>query len=866
MIAGRLAPPAMASGHDDLFACYLPKPGVFDEFMDPQGKVRPAWQRFAGIMGGMDSEEREASRASAVQLVRDEGAAFNVYADPDDRAFAWRLHTLPMLLAESEWRFIEAAVCQRAGVMSQVLADLYGERGLIRQGHVPPDLILGGGRFVHAMAGGPELPGPPLSSYAVDLARDATGRWVVLADQAEAPSGLGYALANRVAMTHGFADLFRRCETQRLVGYFQHLRDDLVAATGKEDGRIVMLAHEPDHPAYFGHAYLARYLGYTLAQTADLTVRDERLFLKTLDGLQRVDLLLRQIDGFACDPLEVPGSHGLGIAGLVRAVRSGGVQVVNRLGSGLVQNRVLAPFMNELTRRLTGADLLIQDAPAMWLGDPAARDRLFAEPDRWRVEVATARNDPGDAAASIDPAKLSDRQLDELRTRLERHGHRYMALAPVPLATIPAFAEALAGDDPGQPRLQPRHFAMRVYASLGADGTWRVLPGALLRFAGGSETVGLPNGFGAGDLWVLTDKADVAQGSILQPSLNATHLRRTGRDLLSRTADNLFWLGRYAERSESLIRSLRAVLVRRIDDTRPGSDPAVLGRLLKVLENRGAVARFHPSPVMDEDQVDAGLAASIFDPGHRHGLRETLAEVHRTATLVRDQISHDAWRLLSALHQDRAWRTRPGRVIEWQTTELLDVGLRQLTAFAGTEAENMTRNYAWRFIEMGRRIERAINLVDLLRGLVVGNHDIGTTGVLPLLLELGDSSMTYRSRYLTRPLLLPVLDLLLLDETNPRSIAWQLERVAAHVERLPKADETAHRGPDRRLALKMATDVRIAEIALLATGDEPLPALDLLLESLEHSLPDLSDLIGRTYFAHTEHVLTLTARSRNQVS
>jgi len=858
LIAAALPPPVAGDGR--LFHGYLPEPGRFDEFMDAGGRVRPAWQCLASQLGAMRPDELEAARASAVRLVREDGAAFNVYADPDDRAFAWRLHTLPLLLAESEWRRIEAAVCQRAQVVARILADLYGPRNLLRQGRIPADLILGGERFIHAVAGHPAMMEEPLTSYAVDLARDADGNWVVLADQTEAPSGLGYALANRLAMTHGFTDLFRRCEAQRLVGYFQGLRDDLVAASGKEDGRIVMLAPEPDQPAYFGHAYLARYLGYTLAQTADLTVRDERLYLKTLDGLQRVDLLLRQIDGFACDPLEVPGTQGLGVAGLIRVIQAGGVQLRNLPGTGVVQNRVLAPFMAALTRHLTGEELLIPDAPALWLGDPAARARLFAEPERWRVELATARNDPGEAAATVEPAQLQPRQAQELRHRLERYGYRYMALAPVPLATFPAFVE-----QDGRALVRPAHGALRVYASLGADGSWRVMPGALLRYAGASTTVGLPNGHGAGDLWVLTDQAEVVQGSILQPSLSIIHLRRSGRDLLSRTADNLFWLGRYAERSESLIRVLRAVLAHRIDGTRQGVSPAVLGRLLHLQDRRGRVPRFDAPEVPGDDGIDAALAALIFDQARPHGLRQTLGEVHRTATLVRDQISHDAWRLLAALHGDPAWRTRPARLIGWQTAELLDVGLRQLTAFAGTEAENMTRNYAWRFIEMGRRIERASNLVDLMRGLLVGNDAIGAEGILPLLLELGDSSMTYRSRYLTRPLLLPVLDLLLLDETNPRSVAWQLHRVADHVERLPHAEEAAHRGPDRRLALRMASLVQVTEIESLAKGEQPLPGLDRLLEELEHGLPDLSDLIGRAYFAHTERIVTTSARSRSRV-
>ena len=358
------------------------------------------------------------------------------------------------------------------------------------------------------------------------------------------------------------------------------------------------------------------------------------------------------------------------------------------------------------------------------------------------------------------------------------------------------------------------------------------------------------------------------KGSILQPRLSAAHLRRTGRDLLSRTADNLFWLGRYAERSESLIRVLAAVLARRMDDGRASDDPILLGSILQVLETRGRVGR-HGDTIAAEDQrtdqpsIDERLGALIFDPAKGFGLRETLAQVHRTATLVRDQISADAWRLLSNLHQDRSWRTPPSRAIEGRTSELLDVGLRQLNAFAGTEAENMTRNYAWRFIELGRRIERATDLVELLRGLLSGNEEVAASGVLPLLLEVGDSSMTYRSRYLTRPLLLPVLDLLLLDETNPRSVAWQLERIVEHIERLPAAEQAAQRGPDRRLALKLAGLTRVTEIETLADGERPLPALDLLLNELVDGLPDLSNLIVRAYFAHTERVLTTSARSRS---
>ena len=848
---------------EHLLATYAGKSGIFDEFLGADRKIRPAWERFTRLFGAMSPEDREASRSSSARLVRDDGAAFNVYADPDDPAFAWRLHAVPLLLTEAEWHVIEAAVCQRAQVVSAVLADLYGARDLLRTGRLPPALIFGSGHFIHVMAAKTLPPGPPLTSFAVDLARDSSGRWVVLADQTEAPSGIGYALANRVAMTHGFADLFHQCGIQRLVGYFQSLRADLQASTGRDDGRIVMLAHDPDHPAYFGHAYMARYLGYTLAQPGDLTVRGEWVFLKTLDGLQRVDLLLRQLDAFACDPLEIPGTRSLGIAGLVQSVRRGNVQCVNRLGTGVVQNRVLAPFMQDLCRVFTGTDQLLPDAPALWLGEAAARSRLFSEPERWRVELATARNDPGAAAESLDPSSMDGGELDELRHQLARFGHRYMALAPVPLATMPALV-----DRGSQASMVPMHAAMRVYASLCADGTWRVMPGALLRHAGSKTTTGLPNGFGAGDVWIVTDRSKVAQGSILQPNLNAAHLRRTGRDLLSRTADNLFWLGRDAERCESIIRVLNAVLGRRMNDSPSTDGSIVLDRLLQVLETRGEAAPDDKqsevrAPPADLALIDQRLSALIFDADKKFGLRKTLGQVHRTATLVREQISRDAWRYLSVVCQERFWKKRPGKVIEWRTADLLNAGLQQLTAFAGTQAENMTRNYAWRFIEIGRRIGRAADLVDLLRGLLRRDLKVSSTDVLPLLLEVGDSSMTYRSRYLTRPLLLPVLDLLLLDDTNPRSVAWQLERIVEHVERLPMSGSQVRRGPDRRLALKLAGLTRVAEIELLAEDDRVLPRLGRLLDELAVGLPELSALIERAYFSHTERVLTTAARSRS---
>jgi uncharacterized alpha-E superfamily protein len=372
------------------------------------------------------------------------------------------------------------------------------------------------------------------------------------------------------------------------------------------------------------------------------------------------------------------------------------------------------------------------------------------------------RSDPGDTGPSIDGATLAGESLERFRDQLRHDGHQLIAQAPIELATTPSF------DGEG---LVPTPFAIRAYVTVTESG-YHVLPGGLVRLAGGPRTVSLPNGFGSKDLWIVDDLPEPTQPSLLRGHMAEVHLRRTGADLLSRTADNLYWLGRYTERAEGTMRILRGALARMLDDTGPDAEPALLGRLVDI-----ALAKAAPGGRPGDwptATLEERIAALMLQPDRPYGLRESLDNVHRTATLVRDQISHDAWRTLNALHIDRRWRQPQTRVLAGPALDLLDDGIRFLGAFSGTEAENMTRNFAWRFLEMGRRLERASHLVDLTGGLALDSPEPESDGSLRLLLELGDSFMTYRSRYVMTPMLAPVIDLLLLDETNPRSLMHYL--------------------------------------------------------------------------------------------
>ena len=838
---------------DRLLAGYAAGAAPFDEMLTPAGEIRPHWRRFVTGFARLGTDGRAAASDSTRRLLRESGIAFNVYADPDDRRHAWRLDLVPLLLPEGEWERIAAGLVQRARLLDAVLADLHAEQKLLRQGHLPAALLYGSPHFVRASV---DRRGPGrrfLHSYACDIARTADGRWVVLGDQTDGAVGNGYVLASRVALSHGLADLFRDCNARRLARYYLTLQESLQGLCRRDDGRIVLLSPGPGSATYFSHAYLARYLGHTVVQSGDLTVRDNGVHLKTLDGLQRVYLIVCKQAGNLLDPLHLPGSGLAGVPGLVQAARSGAVAMVNRPGSGVVQNHVLAPFAGALFQAMLGEEAILPNLPTSWLGDPARRRAVLADPARWLLVEAAARNDPGEPSRvhRADLSAPADRL--GLEATLAREGHRWVAIQPVRLATTPSFDGH---------RLVPTPYAIRTFLIATEDG-YRVLPGGLVRLAGDDRAAILPNGFGSKDLWITGAEAERQQPSILRSNMREVHLRRTGRDLLSRTADNLFWLGRYGERAELTMRLLRSVLTRFLEDGRPDSSPDLLRRLLLIWLRKAPDAPA-TAPGTGWDGIEELVGALMFEP-RAYGLRDSLDHLHRTATLVRDQVSHDAWRTLNALHVDRRWRDPGQQGLAWPTLELLDEGIRALNAFSGTEAENMTRNFAWRLLEIGRRIERAWHLSELTRELIDARAAPESDGSLRLLLELGDSFMTYRSRYLMTPMVAPVLDLLLLDESNPRSVAFQLRELDGHLAVLPS--DGPHRSPGHRLVLKLLTAVRLAEVDELSAvdGEGRMARLEALIGELAGGLPELSNIIGRTHFAHAElPLVTLAMRRREE--
>ncbi len=793
--------------------------------------------------------------ARGQQLIHENGVTYNVYGDPRGMERPWQLNPVPLVISSSEWAAIEQGVRQRAALLNAIVADVYGAMRIINEGHMPPSLLIAQPYFLRPLAGVSVPRDTWIHLVAFDIARSPDGRWWVVSDRTQAPSGMGYALENRLVSTRTLPEAFRDCQVQRLAEFFGHLSQAIasLAPARRENPRVVLLTPGPYNETYFEHAYLARYLGYTLVEAGDLTVRDGRVMLKSLSGLLPVDVILRRTDDSYCDPLELREDSMLGIAGLVGAVRQGHVAVANALGSGIAQMPGLAAFLPGICRALLGEELMLPSVATWWCGQPGPLEAVIANLDRLVIKPA----DPTSTQPPVFTDRLSPSQRESLVRQIRRQPRDYIAQEQVHLSTAPSWDEG---------RVVPRHVMVRVFAVARPDGSWSVMPGGLTRVSGGagSTLVSMQKGGGSKDTWVLSD-SPVSAASPLRPPGAPVELTRAGFVLPSRVADNLFWLGRYVERVEFSLRVARTALRALSVDLELASLP----ELIDVMTRQPASSpvghsRSDPRPPEPPAVVARATESRLLDllfetrpaPGAPRSVRSDIEDIQRIASSVRDRLSADAWRTLTRLDDAFARPAVSPSLVVSHTLDLLDQNMITLSAFTGQTFDGMTRDKSWRFLEVGRCLERAIHLADLLRW-CFARADAGESSRLEATLDIANSSMTYRSRYLTTLQAPPVLDLLLLDETNPRSMAWLLSDLLSHAEFFPIDPATAVRSADQKLLLQLITDVRLVDVhAVLA---EPTRAdLHRLLLRLGRQLPEVSDAVTRIYLSHVRLPRTLS--------
>ncbi|MEW6435977.1 MAG: circularly permuted type 2 ATP-grasp protein [Pseudomonadota bacterium] len=807
-----------------LVAGYRPLPNVPDEFIGADGQPRPHWVKFFHALSELGAEEIDRRFATADRNIRDTGVSYRAYGDMSERA--WPLSHLPLLIEADEWRAIAASVTQRARLLEAVVSDIYGPATLVENGDLPAAAVTGCADFLPQLQGLEPPSGNFLFLYAADIGRGPDGRWWVIGDRTQAPSGAGYALANRLVQSRAFPALYRDMNVERLAPFFQAFRDGLIGAASHADPRICLLTPGPYNETYFEQAYLARYLGFLLVEGGDLTMRDDEINVRTIAGLKRADVIWRRIDSDFADPLELNARSRLGVPGLVNALRASGVVMANGLGTGVLEAPVMMSFLPRLCRRILGEDLLMPNVATWWCGQPRERERVLARPERMAIAGAFGNPVLGHPAhQAIVGAALTAEEKQQLIAAIDRRGVDFVGQEVVNLSTTPVWEDG---------KLVPRPFVLRVYAARTRDG-WAIMPGGFCRISGrpDARAVSMGEGVRSADVWVLSDKP--VEHVTLLPTDETVRIRRVMGQLPSRAADNLFWLGRYLERAEATLRLIRCLAGRLIETDTAGNARPAIERIVRLFIAWGTVPAKASAEVMH-------LAATGLHSNKEFGSALALVrDAHRAASFIRERLSTDTWRLIEQLRMGLD-RDEDASLTEAEAFERANAALETIAAIAGLAQENMIRGAGWHFVQMGRRIERAINTCRFARHFA---HPDAPVEELDILLDLIDSPITYRSRYMMGVALGPVRDMAVLDPFNPRSVAFQVERLNGHIAELPVLAEDGMLETPRRLIVQLTADIS-------TTVADKLDVNRIL--AFENALLALAEAVAARYFLQGPHV------------
>jgi len=835
------SPTTPPSAHRSWLDAYEACPGVFDEFITAERTARPHFQNLLDQLSELDAPELRRRAETAQRIIHEQGITYNVYGDPRGMERPWQLDAIPFVISSTEWRTIEEGLVQRASLLNRIVADCYGPQELIRTNGLPSALLFAQPDFLRPCHGIRPAHDTHLHLYAADIARSPDGRWWVLSDRTQIPTGAGYALANRLVTSRIIPEAFRACSVHRLAPFFRDMQASLASLSPRpsDNPRVVLLTPGPYNETYFEQAWLARYLGYVLVEGQDLTVRDDRVFLKTLSGLEPVDVILRRVDDDWCDPLELRNDSTLGVPGLLEALRAGNVAVANALGTGIVQTPAIMAFLPSLCRRWFDQDLILPSVATWWCGQPSEQKYVLDHLDQLIVRPALG------AGRAFEPAgALSQDERDQLRRRILFRPHGFVAQERIQLSTAPAWEKS---------RLVASPVAVRVYL-VASGGSYRAMPGGLTRVAPdpGGRFISMQRGGSSKDTWILAD-GPVEELSLLQSNSQSVELRRVGNNLPSRLADNYYWLGRYCERADATARLLRSTLLR-FSPENPGSAMPLLEPLLNALTAQGQLFGITETPEFrtNPEALEAELLAAIFDAERKGSLRRVADHLQHLAMLVRDRTANDLWRVLSTINDRLTLPVGSPVMLASDAIGVLNQTILGLASFHGLARENMTRAQGWRFLDMGVRIERCIYTATFL-DCALRSPDADNPSVLESVLEVADNAITYRSRYNLLPNIAAVFDLVMLDDTNPRSILFQLIQMEKHFECLPREKQSALPSPAYRRLIECLTRVRLTDPRSLASlRDEwHKDAVGETLRAVLADLPRLSDAIAVSYFAHS---------------
>lgn len=813
-----------------------------DEACAHDTSIKPQWGYLLNSLRDLGSEVLREREQKARRILRDDGATYNIYGREHAPSSNWELDPVPYIIDSEDWGGIEAGLLERAELFNLVLRDLYGPRTLLRHGALPPEALFSHGGFLRACQG-IQLPGEhELILHAVDMVRQRGGNMCVLSDRTQAPSGAGYVLENRTVMSRVFPSLFRDSHVHRLASFYQRLRLKLSSlSASEEEPLIVVLTPGGQNETYFEHAHLANYLGYPLVQSGDLLVRNGFLWMKSLDGLKRVDVILRRVDDIFCDPVELRSDSLLGVPGLLEVVRTKQVVIANPLGSGVLENPTLLKYLPQISKHLLGRELRLDSVKTYWCGDE--QDLQFVTANiRELIIKPTYR---GSAIKSVWGGDLSEEQVNQLLATIHKKPHQFVAQVRLEKSYTPAFSEG---------KLEPRPTLLRTF-SVATDKSYMVLPGGLTRISTHThgQVISMQSGSPSKDTWVTATEPERTIVFETTPEIARATKDSALLSLPSRVVENLYWMGRYAERAEASLRLLRTVFV-----LLNGEDPISPDARRILLQTVTQITVTLPGFIDASDELLASpeeeLLLIILDDNRAGSIKSTLNAMLSSADESKELLSTDTIRVINDLRDalDELDFTLAGGLTS-APEEALDPLVTGLAALSGLMQESMIRGVGWRFMELGKRIERSRQIINSVRSLMIPVTEESTQStLLTALLISMEVMITYRRRGRVRRGIELGLELVMLDDSNPRSLLFQLERLQQLLVKLPQTDSTVGElEEEERALLEATTSLKLSRLSrLLETTSDKRDDMENLLHQLDKLLDDFNRFISDKHFDH----------------
>lgn len=833
---------------DDLSPVWYPKPqGVYDEVYDEQGAPRPHWQYLAdGIMAlgnkGLYDRQRKVQ-----DLLRGDGALYNLSLKSPE-SINWSLDPIPLLITSEEWGEIESGMIERSELFDLILKDIYGERELIKQGILPPEILYSHPGFLRQCQD-VRVPGAhQLLFHGMDMVRQPDGKFIVVGDRTQAPNGAGYALENRTVLSRVLPSLFRDSQVHRLSLYFQTMRNMLssLATHLTPSPRVVILTPGAYSPSYFEHAHLANYLGYSLVQGGDLTVRNGQVWMKALNGLERVDVIVRRVDDVFCDQTELKADSYLGVPGLLEVAREGNVVIANPLGSGILETPAIAKYLPEISRFFLGRELVLPSVPTWWCGDKNDLAYVKANISKLIIKPVARRN----GAVSVYGHSLTEKQCVDWLARIEKSPKDYVAQSYLSGSHTAAWQDK---------KIEARATALRTF-TVSDQTSYTAMAGGLTRVSASSGNKIVTSYFGSRskDTWILASEPE-KQTSLMESEYNSHIEERHQANLPSRVVENLFWMGRYAERAETSIRLLRTVLSQLYS-----SDSLSFECRRILLESLSLQLSCLPGFCEADDEMlqnpDEELISIILDKNRSGSLKASLQCLLNCTEEVKEMLSADTRKIVNDLRDDMFRLDRTfSQGLPAAPEEALSNIVASLLALSGLNHESMLRGVDWHFQALGRRTERALQTANLLKStLSYSLHEYDYQRILESVLLSVEALISFRRRYQGSNNVISGLEILMMDETNPRSMIYQFNELTKHLKKLPRSEiSSSELSKEIKLNIKSLTDLQLVDLDDLAVVNEETSKRENLvdfLSQIEGQLEEFSNVISDKYFDHmTEH-------------